>query len=92
MNETFETVAHDMAHGARSLGRRPGFTIAAGLSLALGIGVTTAIFTVLDAVALRPRAGHYARWQPVHYRRRAPARLRVSGTGPSGTDHAFGKG
>lgn len=49
-----ETLVQDMAHGARSLGRRPGFTIAAGLSLALGIGVTTAIFTVLDAVALRP--------------------------------------
>jgi putative ABC transport system permease protein len=49
-----ETVVQDVAHGARSLGRRPGFTIAAGLSLALGIGVTTAIFTVLNAVALRP--------------------------------------
>jgi hypothetical protein len=49
-----ETVVHDMSHGVRSLRRRPGFTIAAGLSLALGIGVTTAIFTVLNAVALRP--------------------------------------
>jgi predicted permease len=49
-----ETAVRDMLHGARSLGRLPGFTIAAGLSLALGIGVTTAIFTVLNAVALRP--------------------------------------
>jgi predicted permease len=40
--------------GARTLRRESGFTIAAGLSLALGIGVTTAIFTVLNAVALRP--------------------------------------
>jgi putative ABC transport system permease protein len=44
----------DLSYGARALGRQPGFTIAAGLSLALGIGVTTGIFTVLNAVALRP--------------------------------------
>src|SRR5258708_517848 len=49
-----ETIVQDLSHGARSLRRRPGFTIAAGLSLALGIGATTAIFTVLNAVALRP--------------------------------------
>jgi len=49
-----ETAVQDMSHGVRSLRRRPGFTIGAGLSLALGIGVTTAIFTVLNAVALRP--------------------------------------
>lgn len=54
MKELWETLARDMVQGARSLARRPGFTIAAGLSLALGIGATTAIFTVLDAVALRP--------------------------------------
>ncbi|HEX5430671.1 MAG TPA: ABC transporter permease, partial [Bryobacteraceae bacterium] len=36
------------------LRRRPAFTIAAGLSLALGIGVTTAIFTILNAAVLRP--------------------------------------
>src|ERR1700683_5218333 len=44
----------DLFYAARILFRRPGFTIAAALSLALGIGVTTAIFTVLNAVALRP--------------------------------------
>src|SRR5258707_7170891 len=38
----------------RSVRRRTGFTIGAGLSLALAIGATTAIFTVLNAVALRP--------------------------------------
>ena len=50
----WETLLQDISYGVRSLRRRPGFTIAAGLSLALGIGVTTAIFTVLNAVALRP--------------------------------------
>jgi hypothetical protein len=44
----------DLFYAARILLRRPGFAIAAVLSLALGIGVTTAIFTVVNAVALRP--------------------------------------
>ncbi|HUJ24047.1 MAG TPA: ABC transporter permease, partial [Bryobacteraceae bacterium] len=47
-------LARDLSYGARALRRRPGFTLAAGLSLALGIGVTTAIFTVLNAAAFRP--------------------------------------
>src|ERR1700683_3436325 len=47
-------LALDLRYAARILFRRPGFTLAAILSLALGIGVTTSIFTVLNAVALRP--------------------------------------
>ena len=49
-----ENAVQDLAHGMRLLCRRPGFTMAAALSLALGIGVTTVIFGVLNAVALRP--------------------------------------
>src|ERR1700683_2311801 len=48
-----ESLAQDLRYGARTFLRRPGFTLAAIGSPALGIGVTTALFTVLNAVALR---------------------------------------
>ncbi|HEV8038151.1 MAG TPA: ABC transporter permease [Bryobacteraceae bacterium] len=47
-------LAHNVRYATRILLRRPGFTLAAILSLALGIGLTTAIFSALNAVALRP--------------------------------------
>lgn len=45
---------HDIRHGLRILSQRPGFTAAALLTLALGIGTTTVIFSVADGVLLRP--------------------------------------
>lgn len=50
----FESAFRDLKHGARLLGRSPGFAAVAILTIALGIGATSAIFSVVNAVALKP--------------------------------------
>ena len=49
-----DSLIQDIRHGYRSLRKRPSFTLAAMLTLAIGIGVNTAIFSLLYAVLIKP--------------------------------------
>jgi predicted permease len=51
---SIETLVQDLRYGARILLKHPGFTFTAALTLALGIGVNAALFTVFDALMLKP--------------------------------------
>ncbi|MBX6366040.1 MAG: ABC transporter permease, partial [Gemmatimonadetes bacterium] len=69
-----EEFARDLRHALRQLGRNRGFTAVAVLTLGLGIGASTAVFSVVDVALLRPLPF------------REPARLVAVGSSPPGGD------
>ena len=49
-----ETVIQDLRYGLRAMGHNPGFFAIAALTLALGIGASTAVFSIVDSILLKP--------------------------------------
>jgi putative ABC transport system permease protein len=79
-----DSVGRDLRHALRSLSRRPAFTFAAVVTLALGIGATTAIFSVVYSVLIKPLPYPNAdELVTINYRATGIANGGVAGSEPS---------
>ena len=85
-----DSVGRDLRYALRGLPRRPAFTFAAVLTLALGIGATTAIFSVVYSVLIKPLPYPNAD-ELVRIRHSAPRRHRRSGVLADDVPHVPGR-
>jgi hypothetical protein len=91
----FRSLGQDLRYVARALRKSPGFSAIAIITVALGVGMNTAIFSVLNAVMLRPLPYHDPDRRPALRKQPSERLVRVLRvacelSGLAGADHGLG--